>query len=264
MKKAPLAAVVAAALMMPAYAVEEMADSPSLPPAGSESESISAPEAAAPVEETAPVEPLPGSVARAQFTTEVVDREPVSAITEIGNDVETVTFFTDLRDMEGQTVTHVWEHRGEVVAEVPFEVGGPRWRVWSSKDMLPDWIGVWTVSVVNAAGELLEQDRLEYIQAEAPAPAGAVEPAMGEAGDDIGHHGRMDERETGAGTAPRGGLVDRESRMDGAQGMDHPEEMNHRTDMDHSKGMDHQSGMDPQAGAGHTPRTPVRPMSADR
>ena len=64
--------------------------------------------------------------------------------------------------MAGQRVTHRWEYNGTVFAEVPFDVGGPRWRVWSSKNFVPEWVGTWTVSVVDSSGEVLTTRTLNY------------------------------------------------------------------------------------------------------
>jgi hypothetical protein len=97
-------------------------------------------------------------VALARFTTAVENREPVDAVTFIGLSQESVTFFTDLRNMNGETVIHRWEFGGEIAAEVRFEVGGPRWRVWSTKTLGQDQIGTWTASVVNSAGEVLASE----------------------------------------------------------------------------------------------------------
>jgi len=44
-----------------------------------------------------------------------------------------------------------------------FDVGGPRWRVWSSKNLWPTWIGVWSVEVLSADGEVLYQKEFNYI-----------------------------------------------------------------------------------------------------
>lgn len=97
-----------------------------------------------------------GEVARAQFTTGIEDREPVDDVDRIGTSRDRVFFFTELRGLEGRTVTHRWMHDGEVHGSVDFEIGGPRWRVWSSKDLLPDWTGGWTVVVVDDEGEQLD------------------------------------------------------------------------------------------------------------
>ena len=98
----------------------------------------------------------------AQFTTAIENREPVDQVTFVSNDVETIYLYSDLRGFEGQTVTHRWLHGGETRAEVAFEVRGPRWRVWSSKDLLEDWIGDWTVEIVSGAGEVIAAETFTY------------------------------------------------------------------------------------------------------
>ena len=114
-----------------------------------------------------------GTVARSAFTSEIADREPVDQITALENDVTSIYFFSELIGLEGQTVVHRWEHNGEMLAEVPFEVGGPRWRVYSSKKLDPLWLGEWSVRVVDGAGNELSLDRFTYSKAEAAPSAPA-------------------------------------------------------------------------------------------
>ncbi len=121
----------------------------------------------------APAEDLPaetGRVARSAFTTGVADREPADELSTLSNDVDRVLYFTDLRGLGGRTVVHRWQYKGEVVAEVPFAVGGPRWRVHSSKTLDPTWLGEWTVSVV-VDGEVIASEGFSYTAASAPAAA---------------------------------------------------------------------------------------------
>lgn len=106
-----------------------------------------------------------GEVARAQFTREVVDREPVDTLVELPNDENRVLFFSEVRDMQGQTVTHRWEYQGRVMAEVSFRVDGPRWRVYSEKRLLPEQTGMWTVMVVNQQGWPLRAEVFKYTDA---------------------------------------------------------------------------------------------------
>ena len=98
----------------------------------------------------------------AQFTTGIENREPVDQISFVRNDVRKVFFFSDLRGLAGTTIVHRWIHDDQTMAEVRFEVAGPRWRVWSSKDMMPDWIGDWTVEVVTNEGEVLAAETFTY------------------------------------------------------------------------------------------------------
>ncbi len=103
-----------------------------------------------------------GTVARATFTNGVADREPLDSITEAANDSRTIYFFSELRNLSGETITHRWEHDGQVMAEIPFYVGGSRWRVWSSKNLEPSWVGEWKVSVTRSDGTVLESKRFHY------------------------------------------------------------------------------------------------------
>ncbi len=111
-------------------------------------------------------------IARADLTSGVTDREPVDSLTEVTNDQRTITFFTELRNMSGESVSHRWEHNGQVMAEVPFRVGGPRWRIWSTKNLHEFWLGKWTVSVVAEDGSVLATKSFRYTALE-PAPAAA-------------------------------------------------------------------------------------------
>ena len=107
--------------------------------------------------------PSSGYVARAQFTTEVVDREPSNRVLILANDVREVFFFTDLRGLEGQTVHHRWEFDGKVVSNVEFKVEGPRWRVYSRKDLDPFALGKWTVVVTDENGWPIKAAIFKYI-----------------------------------------------------------------------------------------------------
>ncbi len=101
-------------------------------------------------------------VKRAQFTSAVVDREPVDALDSLSTDVDSVFFFTEIIDLAGDTLTHRWMYKGEVMAEVLFAIGGPRWRVHSSKNLMDDWVGTWAVEVLDGSGTTLQSDSLVY------------------------------------------------------------------------------------------------------
>jgi len=116
-------------------------------------------------DETAePAEPDDGlpAVILASFTTEISGREPVDDISFLGNDRNVVFFFTDVRHLRGQEIRHVWSYNGQPMGEVRFAVKGDRWRVWSSKQLLPDWTGEWTVSVLNADDEVMATESFTY------------------------------------------------------------------------------------------------------
>jgi hypothetical protein len=133
---------------------------------------------AQPAEQIAP--PTMGEVARAVFSQEIQDREPADTITQLNNDQNKIYYFTELKGLSGQTVTHRWEYNGQVMAEVPFEIGGDRWRVYSSKTLDPVWIGQWKASVVDQSGATLSVNTFSYDSApkqpeESPPPAPAAQ-----------------------------------------------------------------------------------------
>lgn len=149
-------------LTLPAFAAEPVAPAP-----------------AAPASSPAAAQPLPaktaGTVARAQFTSAVQDHEPVDKLTTLTNDKIHIVFFTELKDLANQKVTHRWEYNGKVMSEVSFDVGSERWRVFSSKTLDPSWTGEWKVSVVDGNGGTLGANTFTYEAATAK-PA-AAEPA---------------------------------------------------------------------------------------
>lgn len=107
-----------------------------------------------------------GRVARAIFTTAIADREPVDDLKTVPNSTDRIYFFSDLRELAGQIVTHRWEYKGKTMAEITFKVGnGTRWRVYSSKNLLPEWTGTWTVVVSNESGQALQTSTFEYVAA---------------------------------------------------------------------------------------------------
>jgi hypothetical protein len=162
-------ALVVALAALPAFAEDEGEPG---------TEALAAESEAAEVLPEASLEPLSGRVARAGFTTQVVDREPQDSVTSLANDALQISFFTEFRGLEGHTLTHVWEREGIEMARVPFVVGGSRWRVYSTKNLDPSWLGEWKVSVVDEADRVLASDSFSYVAAVAqPAPEEAAAPS---------------------------------------------------------------------------------------
>jgi len=135
----------------------------------------------------ASLEPVSGRVARAGFTTAIADREPQDSVTRLDNDATQILFFSEFSGMQGHTITHVWERDGTEMARVPFAVDGPRWRVYSTKNLQPGWLGEWKVNVVDEQGRVLHSESFSYVAAEeqpvaaeTAAPVGdpAEEPAV--------------------------------------------------------------------------------------
>jgi uncharacterized protein YkuJ len=174
MKK--LFALLSTLAVLPVYAAEyaqpAAAQSSTNPPAASQPAATPAAEAQP---QAQPQAKSTGTVARAQFTSAVQDREPVDKLSSLSNDQNRVYFFSEIKDAANQKITHRWEHNGKVVSEVGFDVGGNRWRVFSNKTLDPSQTGEWKVSVVDEAGSTLGASAFTYEAAQAVKPV--AEPA---------------------------------------------------------------------------------------
>lgn len=101
-------------------------------------------------------------VPRHQFTRNITDREPVDQLKNATN-IDPLYYFTEILNMTGATITHRWSYKNRVMAEVDFKIGGPRWRVYSSKEMLPEWDGIWKVEVIDKTGAILATDTISVL-----------------------------------------------------------------------------------------------------
>ena len=174
--KHPLSLAALLVIAMPLASVQAEEAMPTSEPAAP-----SAPQAT-----SAPATPAasqaPGTVARAAFTSAIEEREPTDNVNNLTTENDKIFYFTEIRDMAGRTVTHRWEHNGQVMAEVPFEIRGNRWRVYSSKTLDPSLTGQWKASVVDANGSTLSANTFSYDKAASGAtmpssPASAPAPA---------------------------------------------------------------------------------------
>ena len=114
-------------------------------------------------EKTQENQPAPKSdahIARAVFTTEVKDHEPVDELGAVPAGLDRVYYFTEIKDLEGTLIRHRWLLDGETVAEIPIQVEGPRWRAFSVKEIQPGETGTLTVQVIGADGTILNQAEL--------------------------------------------------------------------------------------------------------
>jgi Protein of unknown function (DUF2914) len=107
----------------------------------------------------------PAVVMHAQFTTGISNREPVDDVSTLDSSHDMVYFFTELKDAEGQTIIHRWEFNGKTVAEVSLQPKAAHWRTWSSKKLMPEQTGTWTVEVVDDSGKVLMSKSFDYTQA---------------------------------------------------------------------------------------------------
>lgn len=96
---------------------------------------------------------------RVAFTTRIVNREPLNNLAEVDHTQQQLVFFSELRNLTGERITHRWVHNGEVVFEKAFDVGAARWRVWSQKTITQN-VGTLTVELVNSAGVVIQSQSI--------------------------------------------------------------------------------------------------------
>ena len=104
-----------------------------------------------------------GEVSRSMFTIGIEDREPVIMVDSIDSSAYTsISFFTELNDLSGHNITHQWTFNDKVMFEKTFAVKAERWRVWTSKTLIPAWTGSWTVNVLDDDRAVLASNSFEY------------------------------------------------------------------------------------------------------
>lgn len=108
-------------------------------------------------------EDISENVAEALFTTGIEDRQPVDQVLVLTNDIQKVYFYSDIRKLSGQTILHRWEYEGNLVSEKKFDVGGPRWRVYSQKILNPKMTGIWSVTIQDGNGWPIYVEQFKYI-----------------------------------------------------------------------------------------------------
>lgn len=91
-----------------------------------------------------------------QFGTDVENRELVGTDITFTSDIGTVYCFTHITGAQDSTeIAHVWYYQNEEQARVNLQVRSSDWRTWSSKRILPSWVGDWDVRVEDAEGNVL-------------------------------------------------------------------------------------------------------------
>jgi hypothetical protein len=99
-------------------------------------------------------------VSRALLTTGVKQREPVDNVCiPVRNKI---MFFTEIKNYANHRVTHRWKYNNKTIFELSFNVRGPRWRVWTSKNIPVKWIGPWMIEVVDEDENMLAQKLFYY------------------------------------------------------------------------------------------------------
>ena len=104
------------------------------------------------------------NISQAVFAKSVEERVPLEIMTEADNSLGKIYFFTNIRNLTGDKITHRWIYKDKVKAEINFNIKGKRWRVWSSKNLWHTWTGQWKVEVLNQHNQVLLTKIFEFGQ----------------------------------------------------------------------------------------------------
>jgi hypothetical protein len=100
-----------------------------------------------------------------EICTGVEERMPTGIAENFPADVDKVFLWCKVLDAKDTTiVSHVWSYKGEQKASVELPVKSKSWRTWSSKTILPEWIGDWEVKVLDADGKTLKSIPFKIVE----------------------------------------------------------------------------------------------------
>ncbi|MBB1354228.1 DUF2914 domain-containing protein [Pseudoalteromonas sp. SR45-5] len=107
-----------------------------------------------------------GKISRAVLTRKVSKREPTNVFAadiRLSQFEEGLSFFSEIKNLQGQQVKHVWSFEGETMAEITLNVTSPRYRTYSTKNIMNTQTGHWRVDVVDEQGNLIAQKEFRIL-----------------------------------------------------------------------------------------------------
>lgn len=96
-------------------------------------------------------------VMRIAIAKEIKNLEPVNTGNVFSRNVNKLYCFTEIKTDDYPTkIVHIWLYNENIIAEIPLEVNSYTWRTYSSKQILPKWVGNWKVEVYSNEGKLID------------------------------------------------------------------------------------------------------------
>jgi Protein of unknown function (DUF2914) len=89
----------------------------------------------------------------------IENREAIDVADTFTPDVERLYCYTKIKGgKEGDSITHRWKKGEDVMAEVSLNVNGSPWRTHSSKAIMKEWLGTWTVEILQGDAVLKSKE----------------------------------------------------------------------------------------------------------
>ena len=99
-------------------------------------------------------------IARAQFCTSIVDRDPGDAPESVNVGLNTLYFFTEIVNGKDSSLSHRWFYNDVQIADVVLKVGADHWRTWSTKQVWHLTPGIIKVQVIGADNQVLVEKEI--------------------------------------------------------------------------------------------------------
>lgn len=105
-------------------------------------------------------------VTQAIITTGITSgAEPqTSNLTVVDYRVGSITFYTEIVGLNGQTVSHVWFFKGKQISSVTLVLGSARSINWSRSSVAPSQTGQWEARVIDTGGRILASRSFDVVQ----------------------------------------------------------------------------------------------------
>jgi len=110
-------------------------------------------------------------VPRAVICSGIVNHEPTDSLNQVPATTSKVFFFTQVRGMEGKTITHRWLKDGSKVADVKISIASNNYRCHSSRSVSGK-TGYWTAQVLDSNGNKLKEVSFTVGNASGETPLG--------------------------------------------------------------------------------------------
>lgn len=104
--------------------------------------------------------------AELEVCTGISERMPVGIADDFSVDIGKVFVWCRVTGATDETsIKHVYYYMGQEIASVSLPVKSSSWRTWSSKVILPHWVGQWEIKIFDENIVLLASKRFEIIHA---------------------------------------------------------------------------------------------------
>ena len=110
-----------------------------------------------------PPTPSKGFVRRVQLASRIEAREPADDLFYLATG-ERIVLFLELIQPPLDAIIYDW-YFGDVLkasVQLPVKRSAGRWRTWSSKELVPEWAGPWTIVVRDTADRTLVRESFLY------------------------------------------------------------------------------------------------------